>query len=652
MHLSLVKRLLPDLAEPAPCFAPGYLSLKAVQDPTTGTRRIEGIASTPNPDRMQDIVEPKGAVFTAPLPLLRSHNHKEPIGWVTETKVTDGGIAIAAELPDDTSLPYLEEAWKQIKLGLMRGLSIGFRPIEYAFIEATGGIHFTKWEWLELSACTVPAQPDAHIRLVKAIDREATLAALGIKRARTVVPIHRAAPGAPPVASPKGQTMRLAEQIEAKQTHIAGLRDQMTTVANGFADREPNEQEGTMLNELAADIEHQETTLATLQKTEATLARSSQRAPVATVIGAPAIIVPKRTIARVNKADLLFKSACCFLVAHTQKQALSDVLRERYPTDDDVATVVKAAVNPADTVTPGWAQELVGVQIAEFLDILTGVSVYGALASQSLRITFDRNGLIKVPARNVTPNMAGVFVGEGQPIPVKKGGLTSVTLSPHKAAVISTFTRELAQLSNPSIEGVIRDGILEDTGVQIDINLLDAVAADAIRPAGLLHGVTTIPSSGSDAADIANDMRALLDAITAAGGGRKLALIINPSRLVGLSTVMNAAGQFVFREEVARGTLFGAQIISSTHVPGDIVILIDVADFVTATGDTPEWNVSDVATIHEESATPLPIVAGGTAATPVRSLWQTATVGIRMILQITWAMRRAGMVAALSGVGW
>ena len=105
------------------------------------------------------------------------------------------------------------------------------------------------------------------------------------------------------------------------------------------------------------------------------------------------------------------------------------------------------------------------------------------------------------------------------------------------------------------------------------------------------------------------------------------------------------------RDEIANGTLFGAELIVSTNVTPDTVILMDAADFVTATGDTPEWDVSDVATIHEEDTTPLAI-NGGVAASPVRSLWQTASIGIRMIWPLSWAMRRTGMVAALSGVAW
>lgn len=57
---------------------------------------VSGIASTPQPDRMGDIVEPKGAKFALPMPLLWQHDAKAPIGIVTAAKVSPAGIAITA----------------------------------------------------------------------------------------------------------------------------------------------------------------------------------------------------------------------------------------------------------------------------------------------------------------------------------------------------------------------------------------------------------------------------------------------------------------------------------------------------------------------------------------------------------------------------
>lgn len=155
------------------------LTVKAADD---DERVIEGIATTPEPDSYEDIVEPKGAEFRLPLPLLWQHNATEPVGHVTKAKITADGISVVAKfvkLAEPGALKdRLDEAWQSVRSGLVRGLSIGFRPKEYTFIEGTGGIHFLKWAWLELSPVTIPANAGASITEVRSIDR-AALAASG-----------------------------------------------------------------------------------------------------------------------------------------------------------------------------------------------------------------------------------------------------------------------------------------------------------------------------------------------------------------------------------------------------------------------------------------------------------------------------------------
>lgn len=157
-------------------------SLFEVKSFDDDSREITGIASTPTPDRMGDIVEPKGAEFKLPLPLLWQHNSGQPIGSVTEAKVTDDGIEVVASLAK-TNTPgtlkdRLDEAWESLKIGLVRGLSIGFSPLEQAQIKDTWSFRYLSWEWLELSAVTIPANAEASIQTVKSYDDELR-AALG-----------------------------------------------------------------------------------------------------------------------------------------------------------------------------------------------------------------------------------------------------------------------------------------------------------------------------------------------------------------------------------------------------------------------------------------------------------------------------------------
>lgn len=143
------------------------LTIKSVHE---DTRIIRGTATTPTVDRMGDIIEPLGVTFKNPLPLLWQHKHDQPIGSVIFDTPTKDGIDFEAEIADLDEPGILKdrltEAWQSIKLKLVRAVSIGFREIEYAFME-TGGIHFLKTEVYELSAVTIPANPDAVLNLAK-----------------------------------------------------------------------------------------------------------------------------------------------------------------------------------------------------------------------------------------------------------------------------------------------------------------------------------------------------------------------------------------------------------------------------------------------------------------------------------------------------
>lgn len=153
------------------------LDVKALSDET---RTFSGVATSPSVDRVGDIIDPLGVKFAAKLPLLWQHRHDQPIGFVKFDKPTKSGITFTAEMPlveeDGTLKSRIDEAWQSIKLGLVRAVSIGFRAIEYSFMDK-GGIHFKEVEVYELSAVTIPANADAVISTVKSIDRDLRLAA-------------------------------------------------------------------------------------------------------------------------------------------------------------------------------------------------------------------------------------------------------------------------------------------------------------------------------------------------------------------------------------------------------------------------------------------------------------------------------------------
>src|SRR5690625_465885 len=148
-------------------------SLFDVRELSDEKRIFKGWATTPAADRMGDTINPLGATFKNPLPLLHQHDHRSPIGLVRFSKPTKDGIEFEAEIPViDEPGPLkdrVDTAWGEIKHGLVRAVSIGFRALKYAFRD-DDGIDFQEVELYELSAVTIPANAEAILSAVKSMD--------------------------------------------------------------------------------------------------------------------------------------------------------------------------------------------------------------------------------------------------------------------------------------------------------------------------------------------------------------------------------------------------------------------------------------------------------------------------------------------------
>lgn len=148
------------------------LVLKRVND---SERIVEGVASTPKPDHYDDVIESSGVRYRLPVPLLWQHRHDAPIGQVEFAAADHRGIGFRARIAqcDTPGVLHdrLQEAWDSIVHKLVRGVSIGFKPL---MMEPRGngskGMRYLTWEWLELSCVTIAANQDASIVSIRSAD--------------------------------------------------------------------------------------------------------------------------------------------------------------------------------------------------------------------------------------------------------------------------------------------------------------------------------------------------------------------------------------------------------------------------------------------------------------------------------------------------
>jgi HK97 family phage major capsid protein/HK97 family phage prohead protease len=628
------------------------------------------VLSDATKDRMGDIIDPKGWVldnFRSNPMALFNHNSGFPIGHWEDVKVQGGRLIGKLKLAARGTSDRIDEIISLVEQGILRAVSVGFAPIERKPLD-DGGVRFTKQELLETSLVSIPANP-AAVQLAKSLNvSDATLHEVFGKHATADI-VHMAkditaAQGISknPIRN-KPPMKTISKQIEERQATLVNLQDQLAAKVAELDGSDEPDIVSLAIDELNTQIESNQKTLEQLRRAETSLTNA---VPAIIQKGETILESPRRPFAAPKKEvkpfDHLVRTAVVTAVAKAQTRNPLDVLKERY--GEDVQTkavfdiVTRAASAPALTTTTGWAAELVQTAFLDMLETLMPMSVYPGLSNRGPKFTFGRNGIVSIPARTTSTTVAGSFVAQGAPIPVRQGAFTATTLTVKKMGVITSFSREMAEHSTPAIEAVLRQAIVEDTSVAIDTILLDATAASATRPAGLRNGVTgATATAGGGLVALVGDVKALAGSLITGSNGhlRDPVWIMNPIQVLSIQFQTNANGQFIFQDEIAQGRFRGYPLYQSTTVPSGTVLLIDAADFFSATGDAPVFNASDTATLHMDDTTPLALSATGapnTVAAPIRSLYQTDSLAIRMTWDLNWAMRRTGVVAFVSSVTW
>jgi HK97 family phage prohead protease len=635
-------------------------------------------------DRLSTVLEPDGwqlANFRANPIALLNHNPDAIIGSWENIRVEGKALKARFAPAEQGTSPRIDEIRSLVRQKILRAASVGFRILSTPREGERGIVIYPKNELLEASLVSVPANPGALAAARSLNVSRETLALVFGKSAMEGARDDHVSPGASAAQAIRSQGNRtmttIAERIEAAQTSHVAARDALETHLANLDNDNVSDAQMQRTKELNAQASRSAELLAVLRQSEIHVAANAAAAGAAKPPpGLPALMsgtsnqintgrpfaVAKK---EVKPVDYLFRAAAV-MTKHGAYQhgtrPLTDTIREGYGEDAVLKAyldvVTRAATIPADTTTVGWAKELVETSIGEYFDALLPMSVYPALRAFGGRYTFGRSGQISLPTRSTTPTVAGAFFAQGAPIPVKQAAFTAVVLVIKKMGVITVMTREIREHSIPALEGILRQAMQEDTQGSLDAVLLDANPVTTIRPAGLLNGATTAAgTAGGGIAAVIADIKGMIGSLITATAGnvRQPVWIMNPAQAIALTLTQNAGGDFPFSNEVNGGRFRGYPLIQSTILTPGTVVLVDAADFFSASGDDPRIDVSDQAVLHMEDTTPAQIGVVGSpnvVAAPTRSLWQTDCIGIRLILDVNWQMRRTGMVITRTAVTW
>ncbi len=631
-------------------------TLMTVKSVNEDDRIITGIASTPSPDRDGDIMEPEGAKFRSDTPFLWQHDRSQPIGTCTPKMVKEG-LQITAKLVKPTSdmpsqlVARLDEAWASIKAGLVRGLSIGFRPIEYSFLDE-GGIRFLSWDLLEVSAVTIPANAECSIQTVKSFDRQ-LLAASGTEK--PVVKTSKTA-GATALKTNKGNnTMNISEQIksfEAKRAALAASLDEvMSKAAEEGRTLDAEEEEG--YDNTSAEIKSIDAHLKRLRDMESNMASTAK--PVSKAASgeintvssvAPGII---RVEPKLEKGIAFARFTKALAAAKGARTEALQIAKNKYPEDIKLHHVLKAAVSAGTTTDPQWAGALVEYQdfandFVEYLRPQTIIGKFGTGNIPSLReVPFN----IRVPVQ--TSGGSADWVGQGKPKPLTNFNFETITFGFSKVAAISVLTEELLRFSNPKADVLVRNSLAEAVIARLDVDFVNPAKSEVIgvSPGSITNGATTIPSTGSPDDDSTAAFQVFIDANLQPTGA---VWLMSSSTALALSKRKNALGQKEYPDMTMFGGIFeGLPAIVSQYV-GNQLVLVNAPDVYLADEGGVAVDMSSEASLEMESAPTHDSVTP--TGVELVSMWQTNSVAIRAERWINWKRRRTAAVAVISGVNY
>ncbi len=659
-----------------------FLTIKTVNEEK---RIIRGIATTPAVDRVGDIVEPLGVKFNNPMPFLWQHDARKPIGTVKFDPPTKDGITFEAELPvmgePGTLKDRIDEAWQSIKLGLVRAVSIGFRAVEYSFME-NGGIKFTESEVYELSAVTIPAQPEAvmtsiknmdaaGVALIKSFDTNAPAATGAIEQSAKSSPGASGKSHNPVNLRPKeGIEMKtIAEQItalEAKRAaHAARMEEIMTKSVDEGRSTEASEQEE--FDTLAGEVEQIDADLKrfrSLEKAQAASAKpvvanqiKSAADGAAARTGAPVQVKPN-----VAKGTAFTRYAMALMASKGNLMQAAEISKRWDDQTPEVSAVLKAAVAAGTTTDAAWAKPLVEYQnmASEFAELLRPQTIIGRIPGLR-NVPFN----IKVPRQ--TGGSSASWVGEGAPKPVSALAFDQISLGVTKLAGIVVMTDELVRFSNPSAEQIVRQDLIDTIVQTMDRDFVDPANAGTanVKPASITNGVTPVVASGTDADAVRADVQELMGKFVTANLSLAGAVfIMTEMQALALALMLNPLGQREFPDIQINGDsggkFFGLPVVLSENIPanpgagdpivgaGARIILAKASEIMLADDGETLLDASNQASLQMDSAPTNPPVAN----TVMVSLWQMNLVGIRAERFINWTKRRPGAVQYIDSAAY
>lgn len=235
----------------------------------------------------------------------------------------------------------------------------------------------------------------------------------------------------------------------------------------------------------------------------------------------------------------------------------------------DVAMAIEAAEEKAMSAgDPTGGGFLVPVEFSQdVIELLRASGVVRSLNPLTMPMT---TGSVKVP--RITAGTTAAYVGENTNITKTELQTGQLTMTFKKLAALVPISNDLLRYSAPSADGIVRDDCIRAMGAREDLAFIRGDGLSGV-PKGLKNWIDGANKFNANAtvnlanvtSDLGKMMQLIMDAnitlIIQQGATGAVDVrpgwIFSPRQWKYLTTVQTGTGQYAFRDEMLRGTLWG-----------------------------------------------------------------------------------------------
>lgn len=213
-----------------------------------------------------------------------------------------------------------------------------------------------------------------------------------------------------------------------------------------------------------------------------------------------------------------------------------------------------------------------------------GALVPPQMAAEIIELLYARTVAMKLGARTiefpgalemgrVNSGATVAYVGETSNIVPSQPGFGNLKMSRKKAAAIVPMANEL--LRNPAVgaDVIVRDDLLAQLALRRDLSVLRGSGAEQ-QPKGITNAIVAANKNASAGTSLANKVSDLITLIRLVSESNVPMLspgfAFSPRTRWSLMSTLDSQGKFVFKDEMAAGTLFGFAFADTTQIPNNL----------------------------------------------------------------------------------